>query len=80
MGRQPSGSVKGLIKASINSQTSHSQTIYVDSNIGEDKNSGTKESPVYSINKAIEIIRSRRNNICLIKSAFLSLPSLELGG
>lgn len=41
----------------------HAQTIYVDSNVGDDKNSGTKEAPVFSINKAAEIIRSKDNNI-----------------
>ncbi|MCX6255755.1 MAG: hypothetical protein NTV31_14960 [Bacteroidia bacterium] len=43
--------------------TVHAQAVYVDNNIGDDKNPGTKESPVYSINKASEIIRSRDNNI-----------------
>ena len=47
--------------------TVHAQTVYVDSNIGDDKNPGTKESPVYSINKAAEIIRSRDNNIYTMK-------------
>jgi len=47
--------------------TVHAQVVYVDSNIGDDKNSGTKESPVYSIHKASEIIRSRDNDIYIIK-------------
>ena len=45
----------------------YSQTIYIDSNAGDDKNPGTKESPVYSINKAAEIIRSRDNDIYTMK-------------
>ncbi|MBN1184962.1 MAG: hypothetical protein JXB49_21940 [Bacteroidales bacterium] len=45
----------------------HAQAVYVDSNIGDDKNSGTKEAPFFSINKAAEIIESRANNIDVIK-------------
>jgi len=45
----------------------HAQAVYVDSNIGDDKNSGTKETPVFSINKAAEIIRNRSNNIYVMK-------------
>ena len=47
--------------------TVHAQAVYVDSNIGDDKNPGTKESPVYSIKKAAEIIRSRDNDIYTMK-------------
>ena len=47
--------------------TVHAQAVYVDSNIGDDKNPGTKEAPVYSIKKAAEIIRSRDNNIYTMK-------------
>ncbi|MCX6302785.1 MAG: hypothetical protein NTW82_11430 [Bacteroidia bacterium] len=43
------------------------QAVYVDSNIGNDKNPGTKEAPVFSIDKAAEIIRSRDNNIYIMK-------------
>jgi len=35
------------------------QAVYVDSNTGDDNNPGTKEAPVFSINKAAEIIRNR---------------------
>jgi hypothetical protein len=47
--------------------TVHTQAVYVDSNIGDDKNPGTKEAPVFSIQKAAEIIRSRDNNIYSMK-------------
>jgi len=47
--------------------TVHAQAVYVDSNIGDDKNPGTKESPVYSIQKAAEIIRSQDNDIYTMK-------------
>lgn len=47
--------------------TVNAQAVYVDSNIGDDKNPGTKEDPVYSIKKAAEIIRSRDNNIYTMK-------------
>jgi hypothetical protein len=45
----------------------HAQAVYVDSYVGDDKNLGTKEAPLFSINKAAEIIRSRDNNIYVIK-------------
>jgi hypothetical protein len=46
--------------------TIQAQAVYVDSNKGDDKNPGTKQSPVYSINKAAEIIKRKDNdlNIC----------------
>jgi len=47
--------------------TIHAQEVYVDCNIGDDKNPGTKESPVCSIHKAAEIIRSRDNDIYVMK-------------
>jgi hypothetical protein len=47
--------------------TVHAQAVYVDSNTGDDKNPGTKESPVYSIHKATEIVRSQDNDIYDIK-------------
>jgi len=43
------------------------QAIYVDSNTGNDNNSGTKDSPLFSIEKAAGIIRSRDNDIYTIK-------------
>lgn len=46
---------------------SQAQAVYVDSYTGNDKNTGTKESPVYSIKKAAEIIRSKDNNIYSMK-------------
>ncbi len=45
----------------------HAQVVYVDNKIGDDKNSGTKEAPFFSINKAAEIIRSRDNEIYIMK-------------
>lgn len=56
-----------VVATSVNSKASRSQTIYVDSNIGDDKNPGTKESPVYSIDKAAEIIRDKDSNIYTMK-------------
>jgi len=47
--------------------TVNAQEVYVDSNIGNDQNPGTKEAPFFSIKKAVEIIRSRDNNIYTIK-------------
>jgi hypothetical protein len=47
--------------------TVHAQAVYVDSNIGNDNNLGTKEAPVFSIKKAAEIIRSKGNTIYTMK-------------
>ena len=47
--------------------TVQAQAVYVDSNTGDDNNPGTKEAPVFSIQKAVEIIRSRDNNIYTMK-------------
>lgn len=47
--------------------TIQAQAVYVDSNTGNDKNPGTKEAPVFSINKAAEIIKSGDNNIFTMK-------------
>ncbi len=47
--------------------TVQAQAVYVDGKNGDDKNPGTKESPVYSIPKAMEIISSRDNNIYLMR-------------
>ncbi|MBN2182950.1 MAG: hypothetical protein JW715_13650 [Sedimentisphaerales bacterium] len=44
----------------------HAQAIYV-SNTGDDKNTGTKDAPVFSIQKAVEIIKSNSNDIYTIK-------------
>ncbi len=43
------------------------QAVYVDCNIGNDNNSGTFASPLYSIQKAVEIINSRDDNTFCIK-------------
>jgi hypothetical protein len=53
--------------ALICQMTVQAQAVYVDSNTGNDKNPGTKESPVYSVNKASEIIRTRDNAIYIMK-------------
>jgi hypothetical protein len=45
----------------------NAQAVYVDSNSGDDKNPGTREAPVYSIFRASEIIRSRDNNIYIMR-------------
>ena len=47
--------------------TAYSQAVYVDSNVGNDKNPGTRESPVFSVDKAVEIIKSKQNNSYTIK-------------
>jgi hypothetical protein len=47
--------------------TIQSQAVYVDSNLGNDNNAGTKNSPVLSINKAAEIISKKNNDIYVIK-------------
>jgi hypothetical protein len=47
--------------------TVQSQAVYVDSNAGDNNNPGTKEAPVFSINKAAEIIRSHGNDIYTMK-------------
>ncbi len=47
--------------------TIRAQAVYVDSNTGNDKNEGTKDAPVFSIQKAAEIIRSQGNNIYSMK-------------
>lgn len=45
----------------------HAQEIYVDSSLGDDKNPGTREAPVCSIQKAVEIINSRDNDFYIVK-------------
>jgi hypothetical protein len=47
--------------------TINAQAVYVDCSIGDDKNPGTKESPVYSIHKAADIIRHKDNNFYVMK-------------
>ena len=47
--------------------TMFSQAVYVDSRTGNDNNSGTKDEPLYSIEKAAEIIRSSDNDIYTMK-------------
>ncbi|HEY4786166.1 MAG TPA: hypothetical protein VIH57_08950 [Bacteroidales bacterium] len=43
------------------------QAVYVDSNTGNDNSPGTKEAPVFSMNKAAEIISKKDNNLYVIK-------------
>jgi hypothetical protein len=43
------------------------QAVYVDSNIGNDNNEGTEKAPVYSINKAAEIINRKDNDFYIMK-------------
>ena len=45
----------------------HAQAVYVDSNTGDDNNEGTKESPFYSIQKAVDIINRNGNDFYIIK-------------
>jgi len=45
----------------------HAQSVYVDSNIGNDNNTGTEKFPVFSINKAAEIISRKDNNFYVMK-------------
>jgi len=47
--------------------TIQAQTVYVDSKNGNDNNEGTKETPVFSISKAAEIIKSKDNDIYTMK-------------
>jgi len=47
--------------------TIQSQTVYVDSNTGDDNNPGTKEAPFFSVKKAAEIISNGDNNIYTMK-------------
>ena len=46
---------------------SFAQVVYVDCNTGNDNNNGTIESPLYSIDKAAEIIQSKDNDIFIMK-------------
>jgi len=46
--------------------TIHAQTVYVDSNFGNDNNAGTKEAPLFSVNKAAEFINKKDNDIYII--------------
>jgi hypothetical protein len=47
--------------------TIQAQAVYVDSNFGNDNNPGTEKSPVFSINKAAEIIGRKDNGIYTLK-------------
>lgn len=47
--------------------TVFSQSVYVDSNTGNDNNAGTKEAPIFSIKKAAELIRNKDNDVFTIK-------------
>jgi hypothetical protein len=51
----------------IFSLTIFAQAVYVDGTLGDDKNPGTKESPVHSIHRAAEMIKSRDNNFYTMK-------------
>ena len=56
-----------VLLCSMNLLTSRAQKIYVDSNTGNDNNNGSKESPVLTIKKAAEIIKSPDNDIYIMK-------------
>ncbi len=60
--------------------TIHAQEVYVDSNIGDDNNPGTKEAPVYSINKAAVIISSKDNDIYVAMNMHWEMHGFELLG
>ena len=45
----------------------NAQAVYVDSNTGNDNNNGTIQSPFFSIQKALEIIKNKDNDIYVIK-------------
>lgn len=47
--------------------TVNAQAVYVDGNTGNDTNPGTKEAPVFSIPKAADIIRSKNNDVYIMK-------------
>ena len=49
------------------SQVCYSEEIYVDCSTGDDSNKGTMESPIFSIQKAVDILRSKDNDIYVIK-------------
>ncbi len=53
--------------ASICYSSIYAQAVYVDWNKGSDNNDGTNESPVFSIQKAADILRSKDNNIYTMK-------------
>ena len=54
--------------------TMQAQAVYVDSNTGDDNNTGTEESPFYSIQKAVEIISSDGNDIFIRIPVIFRLP------
>ena len=45
----------------------HGQAVYVDSNVGNDDNPGTEKAPLFSINKAVEIISEKNNDFFIVK-------------
>lgn len=47
--------------------TIQAQVVYVDSNNGNDNNAGTEKAPVFSINKAAAILKSKDNDIYVMK-------------
>jgi hypothetical protein len=47
--------------------TINAQIVFVDCYIGNDNNDGTEKAPLYSINKAAEIIKSKDNGVYTIK-------------
>ena len=47
--------------------TLHAQSVFVDSKTGNDNNDGSENSPVFSIEKAAEIIRSADNDVYTMK-------------
>ena len=51
----------------INSLIINAQAVYVDSNTGNDNNSGTREAPVFSVRRAAEIIKDKGNDIYNIR-------------
>jgi len=51
----------------VNAPAASGPAVYVDSKLGRDANPGTEESPVHSIAKAAQIIRSRDNAIYVMR-------------
>ena len=55
---------------SILSLVVNAQAVYVDVNLGDDKNPGSIEAPLFSIHKAMEIVKSKDNSTYSIKITF----------
>ncbi len=51
----------------ISNMKINAQAVYVDSRTGQDNNPGTREAPVFSIQRAAEIIKCRGNDIYTIR-------------